>query len=174
MPVIQPPTMTSMRRLLASALLLVVIAVVAGCASRTRAPVEDRATQPGRPPQPAVVSPSTVPPPAATAGTEAGGPTYVVKRGDTLYQIALDSGLDYKELAAWNNIENVNVIRVGQVLRLTAPGFDSTTDGAGRSGAVVTPDGDTAGSDPGAVSRSTCPTRMTFTFSMLFQAASSL
>ncbi len=55
-----------------------------------------------------------------------------------------------------------------------APGFDSTTDGAGRSGAVVTPDGDTAGSDPGAVSRSTCPTRITFTFSMLFQAASSL
>ena len=38
------------------------------------------------------------------------------------YQIALDHGLDYRELAAWNNIENVNVIRVGQVLRLTAPG----------------------------------------------------
>ena len=39
---------------------------------------------------------------------------YTVKRGDTLYQIALDHGLDYRELAAWNNIENVNVIRVGQ------------------------------------------------------------
>jgi lipoprotein NlpD len=49
-------------------------------------------------------------------------PTYTVKRGDTLHQIALDSGLDYRELAAWNNIENPNVIRVGQVLRLAAPG----------------------------------------------------
>ena len=48
--------------------------------------------------------------------------TYTVKRGDTLYQIALDHGLDYRELAAWNNLENVNLIRVGQVLRLAAPG----------------------------------------------------
>ena len=42
----------------------------------------------------------------AGAGTaaepEAPGPTYTVKRGDTLYQIALDNGLDYRELAAWN------------------------------------------------------------------------
>jgi lipoprotein NlpD len=49
-------------------------------------------------------------------------PTYTVKRGDTLHQIALDSGPDYRELAAWNNLENANVIRVGQVLRLAAPG----------------------------------------------------
>jgi len=33
----------------------------------------------------------------------------------------LDHGLDYKELAEWNSITNVNVIRVGQQLRLTAP-----------------------------------------------------
>ena len=37
-------------------------------------------------------------------------------------QIALDHGLDYRELAAWNNIENVNLIRVG-------PG--AAADGAG-------------------------------------------
>ena len=49
-------------------------------------------------------------------------PTYTVKRGDTLAQIALDNGLDYRELAAWNGIENPNVIRVGQVLVLAAPG----------------------------------------------------
>jgi lipoprotein NlpD len=48
--------------------------------------------------------------------------TYTVKRGDTLHQIALDSGLDYRELAAWNNIENVNRIFPGQVLRLAPPG----------------------------------------------------
>ena len=45
-----------------------------------------------------------------------------MKRGDTLYKIALDNGLDYRELAAWNAIENVNLIREGQSLRLTAPG----------------------------------------------------
>jgi lipoprotein NlpD len=45
-----------------------------------------------------------------------------VKRGDTLHQIALDNGLDYRELAAWNNLENANRIFPGQVLRLSAPG----------------------------------------------------
>ncbi len=59
--------------------------------------------------------------PEAREPSPTGGPqTYIVKRGDTLYAIALDHGLDYRELAAWNNIENVNLIRVGQVLRLAA------------------------------------------------------
>ena len=31
--------------------------------------------------------------------------SYTVKKGDTLYSIALDHGLDYKDLAAWNKIE---------------------------------------------------------------------
>ena len=35
--------------------------------------------------------------------------------------IALDNGLDYKELAEWNGIDNPNVIRAGQQLRLRAP-----------------------------------------------------
>jgi lipoprotein NlpD len=51
-----------------------------------------------------------------------------VKPGDTLYKIALDQGLDYRELAAWNNIDNVNLLRAGQVLRIRPPG----------EGAVVT------------------------------------
>ena len=55
-------------------------------------------------------------------GPHGAAPTYTVKRGDTLFQIALDNGLDYKELAAWNGIENPNVILVGQVLRLASPG----------------------------------------------------
>ena len=36
--------------------------------------------------------------------------------------IALQYGLDYRELAAWNGIANPNVISVGQVLVLAAPG----------------------------------------------------
>jgi lipoprotein NlpD len=42
-------------------------------------------------------------------------------RGDTLHSIALDHGLDYKELAAWNNLDNPNVLRPGQQLRIKPP-----------------------------------------------------
>jgi lipoprotein NlpD len=44
-----------------------------------------------------------------------------VKKGDTLYSIALDNGQDYKDVAAWNNLENPNLIKVGQQLRVTPP-----------------------------------------------------
>ena len=42
-------------------------------------------------------------------------------KGDTLYSIALDNGLDYRELAQWNGISDPGVIRIGQQLRLRAP-----------------------------------------------------
>jgi lipoprotein NlpD len=96
---------------IAAALLLV------SCMTRPPAPVSERAAPPpeaieGAPPPPAVSAPPAEAPP----------PTHTVKRGETLYQIALDHGLDYRELAAWNNIENINVIRVGRVLVLAPPG----------------------------------------------------
>jgi len=47
--------------------------------------------------------------------------SYTVRRGDTLYSIALDHGLDYRELASWNELADPNVIRVDQTLRLHAP-----------------------------------------------------
>ena len=68
---------------------------------------------------PSAAAPAPQPP---AAEPESRAPTYTVKRGDTLYQIALDHGLDYQELAAWNNLENPNMILVGQVLRVAAPG----------------------------------------------------
>lgn len=46
---------------------------------------------------------------------------YVVKKGDTLYSIALDYGLDYRELAAWNSLEDPGLIKIDQRLRLFAP-----------------------------------------------------
>jgi lipoprotein NlpD len=58
--------------------------------------------------------------PAAPATTLREG-FYVVKKGDTLYRVALEHGLDYKELAAWNNIENAAKLEVGQQLRIVAP-----------------------------------------------------
>ena len=43
---------------------------------------------------------------------------YQVKRGDTLYSIALEHGLDYRELAEWNRLENPHHILAGQTLSL--------------------------------------------------------
>ena len=43
---------------------------------------------------------------------------HVVKKGDTLYSIALDYGQDYRELAAWNNLQDPSLIRIDQRLRL--------------------------------------------------------
>ena len=104
----------------AARLAVIVLAiVVAGCASRTRAPVEERPTRPPAPPQVAAPAPAPAPAPEIEAPRPQ---TYTVKRGDTLYKIALDNGLDYRELAAWNGIENINLIREGQTLRLSAPG----------------------------------------------------
>jgi lipoprotein NlpD len=47
--------------------------------------------------------------------------TYVVKKGDTLYSIALEHGVDYREVAAWNRLDDPTKIGVGQVLRVTPP-----------------------------------------------------
>ncbi|HEV3240438.1 MAG TPA: peptidoglycan DD-metalloendopeptidase family protein [Casimicrobiaceae bacterium] len=103
-------------QLLPFAIALAIAGVLAGCMTRRPAIFE----------HPPFVPAEQAPPPAAgLPGREpepAPPPTYTVKRGDTLYQIALDHGLDYRELAAWNNIENVNVIRVGQQLLLAPPG----------------------------------------------------
>jgi lipoprotein NlpD len=95
---------------------LAAAALLAGCMTTRPPPIGER------PLPPAAAAPA--PPPAALPGREPepAPPTYQVKRGDTLYQIALDHGLDYRELAAWNNIENVNVIHVGQLLLLGPPG----------------------------------------------------
>jgi lipoprotein NlpD len=47
---------------------------------------------------------------------------YVVKRGDTLYSIALDHGQDYRDLALWNGLADPAYIQVDQRLRLFPPG----------------------------------------------------
>ena len=117
-PTSRPDTNLTLRCLTVALLAMLLVA----CASRTRAPVEDRTAMP---PPVATPVPAPAPAPVVAPEPEPRTPTYTVKRGDTLYQIALDHGLDYKELAAWNALENLNLILVGQVLRVTAPG-DST------------------------------------------------
>lgn len=66
-------------------------------------------------------------PPKTTAPT---GSTYVVKSGDTLSAIAQRFNLTVDNLAAWNNIENRNLIRPGQALTIK----EGTTNYTVRSG----------------------------------------
>ena len=88
--------------------------LVYGCGSTPRqAPVIDR--------KPSAAKPAVKPAPPAARGADMRGDYYTVRKGDTLYTIALDHGLDYKDLVEWNNLTNPNVIRVGQQLRLKAP-----------------------------------------------------
>ena len=44
--------------------------------------------------------------------------SYIVKKGDTLYRIAKDNNLTVAELLAINNLENNEVIKVGQKLKV--------------------------------------------------------
>jgi lipoprotein NlpD len=88
-----------MTRLLLPALLT---ALLAACASHPPAPVVDRSS-------------------GATRSVESRPGFHTVKKGDTLYSIALDNGQSYRDVAAWNNIDNPNMIRVGQALRVAPP-----------------------------------------------------
>jgi lipoprotein NlpD len=108
---------------------------MAACASSSnRAPVEDRRPASSRPSSSATsVSASTAGPSAAAAGENlqgrqppgsenAGKPGYyMVKAGDTLIRIGLDTGQNWRDIARWNGLDNPNLIEVGQVLRVTLP-----------------------------------------------------
>jgi lipoprotein NlpD len=89
-----------------------------GCASRTPAPVDDRRPAPVAQPRLPVLQPTPVP---VVSPPSAGAPgTYIVKRGDTLYSIALEHGVDYRELAQANNLDDPSKLRVGQELRVSS------------------------------------------------------
>lgn len=97
-------------------------ALLGGCMIAGKpAPVVDRSAAPRvgtKPAQTPAAGPSVTPRPD----------TYTVKRGDTLIGIALDHGLDHRDLARWNGITNPNIIEVGQVLHVREP--DASVAGA--------------------------------------------
>jgi lipoprotein NlpD len=68
---------------------------------------------------------------------------YTVKKGDTLYRIALDYGQSYSELVTWNKLANPNDIKVDQVLRVAPPESvaGSSRSGGAQTGAVTTSSG---------------------------------
>jgi len=140
--------------------------MLAGCAavSKRPAPVSElpppgrKAASPARP-----AASATAPKPARAQ--EAKGEFYTVKPGDTLYSIAAEHGIDYRELALWNGIETPSAMRVGQQLRVVQPpgaavampfrtpgGVDARPlgGGAGNPAALPTPgpSGPTAATSP--------------------------
>ena len=94
---------------------------LAGCLTQPPAPTVDRT-----PVAQSRAAPVTTPVAEAPAATADLGRTYTVKRGDRLFRIALEHGLDYRELASWNGIADPSAIKEGQVLRLTPPGSEGT------------------------------------------------
>lgn len=80
-------------------LVLVVALLTAGCAGDHLAPVSER----------------------SRGGAGSGSGYYEVQRGDTLYGIAWDHGLDHRKLAQWNDLDSPDRIYAGQRLRLSPP-----------------------------------------------------
>src|SRR5438128_8045785 len=112
--------MQEMRNWRTTAVCLVVAAVLSACASRgprTPAPVEDRSSGARAP----AAAPGEAPRPVAGADNAGKPGFYTVKPGDTLIRIALDAGQNWRDIARWNNLDNPNVIEVGQVLRVSPP-----------------------------------------------------
>ena len=94
-------------------LVCAVAVVLTGCASGgKRVAVEDRNGQ---------AATAASPLPAKKNGASASDwrpQTYTIQKGDTLYSIAFNYGLDYHEIAELNGIQNPNVIQAGQEIRL--------------------------------------------------------
>jgi lipoprotein NlpD len=69
--------------------------------------------------------------PALPGAENAGKPGYfTVRPGDTLIRIGLETGQNWRDIQAWNQLVNPNLIEVGQVLRVVPPGVDPTQPAA--------------------------------------------
>lgn len=118
-----------MRALWRAVVVVMVAVTLAGCASKkTRAPVEDRSPSTvaaaASAPAPAASQPEAPPLPGAENAGKPG--YYTVKPGDRLIRIAMDNGQNWRDIVKWNNLENPNVIEVGQVLRVVPPASEAT------------------------------------------------
>ena len=128
--------------LAATALLLL------GCGTRPlgNAPVEDRGTA-SRPNATSTTPVATGDVKQPPGFENAGKPGYyTVKPGDTLIRIGLDTGQNFRDIVRWNNLENPNLIEVGQVLRIVPPTNDNplivtrpVTSGTANTSTVAAP-----------------------------------
>lgn len=82
-----------------SGLMLILLLMLGSCGGNTYAPVRDR----------------------TTAQTSRNTGVYVVRRGDTLFSVAWQYGLEYQAVAAWNRIPPPYTIYPGQKISLNPP-----------------------------------------------------
>src|SRR5579871_4056980 len=114
-----------------------VVLALAACVSNPPAPVEDRSTGDAAPAPISERDRGGVAPAVETGVAE----TYRVAKGDTLYAIAFRRGIDFRELANWNNIAPPYRIFVGQELRLRAPaGYSAPAAAAAPAAVAVVPE----------------------------------
>ncbi|MDB5929987.1 MAG: peptidase [Polaromonas sp.] len=128
---------------LAATLLLAV-----GCGTRSlgNVPVEDRGTGTTRPG-------AEIKPPLPGAENAGKPGYYMVKPGDTMIRIGLETGQNWRDIARWNGLENPNLIEVGQVLRVVPPNGDGAqvvTRPVTPGGMAVAPVPPVGASRPGA------------------------
>ena len=108
-------------------LALAISALVNACSVVVPAPVGERSPTPtaqSRAPVAQGVSTQTATPTTSSQTAESAPVPqgyYRVKRGDTLYSIALDNGQDHRDVARWNALDNPNRIQAGQQLRVVPP-----------------------------------------------------
>lgn len=111
--------------------------LVTACANNPPAPVIDRT------PQSKPTPPVAKPPGKGTEVDKDWRPdNHIVKKGETLFGIGLQYGIDYKEIAAANNITPPYPVQIGQRLDLSsfkakiAPATESSVT---EDGVVITP-----------------------------------
>ena len=89
------------------------IVLLAACESNPPAPVIERTPQTSRPKPPLETKPSPI-------AKDWRPDSHFVKKGDTLFGIGLEYGIDYKEIAAANNIPAPYSIQIGQKIDLSS------------------------------------------------------
>jgi lipoprotein NlpD len=123
------------------------VLLLSACESNPPAPVIDRQPQSSKSPTTSASdAPKSNQTSKATTGKDWRPDTYTVKKGDTLFSIGLEYGLEYKEIAAANNISEPYPIQIGQKLNLAgvkakseAADTNLTEQNASEDGVVITP-----------------------------------
>jgi lipoprotein NlpD len=116
----------SLKNSLRGATCVLAVALLAtGCSPRVLrpAPVEDRGAVRSSNGVAGATDPAGKPLPGAENAGKPG--YYTVKPGDTVIRIGLETGQNWRDIVRWNNLENPNLIEVGQVLRVVPPGSDN-------------------------------------------------
>lgn len=83
--------------------------------------------KPVPPPVTAAAKTPAVPAKPAAQAVETTNKTYVVQKGDTLYSIAFLNGVDYRDVAEQNSLQDPAAIKIGQVLLLKVPVAEAVT-----------------------------------------------